>query len=298
MKHTFILIEKKSYLFVKNSQLIIKHNEDEVVVPIEDITVILLSHFEVVLTKDVVVYAVDNNVSIQFTDNKFMPSSCLLPYHGNSLQTKIINKQSKITGTFKNKIWKTIIQAKTTNQNAILEKEGIVSNRFKSYIKMIDPGDKTNIESQAARMYFPLIFGTEFRRDQDGGDVINIYLNYSYAILRGMIARSITATGLHPALGIWHCNKYDPMPLANDLMEPLRPIIDGYIKNYIRNKNKEKLTFLKQDREHLIKLINEGCMIMDKATTLDIAIPIYISSIKQIICEEGKPFLKLPKVMK
>lgn len=247
----------------------------------EDITVILLAHYEITLTKDVFLLAIDNNISLQLTDNKFMPNSFLVPYHGNTIQTNIINKQSKMTETFKNKLWKTIIKAKITNQNLILEKEGIVSNKFKNYIKQVEAGDKTNIESQAARMYFPLIFGNDFRRNQDGEDILNIYLNYTYAILRGMVARSITATGLHPSLGIWHSNKYDPMPLANDLMEPIRPIIDGYIKNYIRNKNLEKLQFSKQDREFLIKIINENCLIMDQATTLDIGIPIYISSIKK-----------------
>lgn len=124
-----------------------------------------------------------------------------------------------------------VVKAKITNQNSVLEKQGIVSNKFKSLISKVELGNKTNVEAQAARMYFSLLFDDGFTRDQDGKDVLNIYLNYTYAIVRGMIARSICATGLHPSMGVWHCNQYDPMPLANDLMEPIRPIVDSYIKD-------------------------------------------------------------------
>lgn len=297
MKHTFIMIEKKAFLSVKNKQLKINHAEDDIIVPMEDITVILLDHKEITLTKEVFVWALKNNVTILFTNEKHQPQSMMLPYHGNVLQTKILPYQSGMTKTVKNKIWKMVIKAKITNQNAVLEKEGIISNKFKSFIKQVELGDKTNIEAQAARIYFSLLFGKNFKRDQDGKDNLNIYLNYTYSIVRGMIARSICATGLHPSFSIWHSNQYDPMPLASDMIEPIRPIIDSYIKEYIRKKDINKLTFEKKDREYLIKIINEVCLVVDKAIILDNAIPIYISSFKKIICEDGKPFLKLPKVI-
>lgn len=296
MKHTFIMIEKKAHLSVKDSQLKIKHAEDNVIIPMEDITVILLDNREITLTKEVFVWALKNNVTILFTDEKHQPQSTMIPYHGNVLQTKILPFQSGMTQTVKNKLWKMVVKAKITNQNAVLEQEGIISNKFKSFIKQVELGDKTNVEAQAARMYFSLLFGEKFTRDQEGKDNLNIYLNYTYSIVRGMIARSICATGLHPSFSIWHSNQYDPMPLASDMMEPIRPVVDAYIKDYIRKKDIDKLTFEKRDREHLIKVINEVCLVVDKATILDNAIPIYISSFKNIICEEGKPFLKLPKI--
>lgn len=297
MKHTFIMIEKKAFLSINNTQLQIKHAADDIVIPMEDITVVLLDNREITITKEVFVWALKNNVTILFTDEKHQPQSTMLPFHGNVLQTQVLPYQSGMTATFKNKLWKMIVKAKITNQNTVLEKQGIVSNKFKGFISKVELGDKTNVEAQAARMYFSLLFGEGFTREQDGKDAINIYLNYTYAIIRGMIARSICATGLHPSFGIWHSNKYDPMPLANDLMEPIRPIVDAYIKDYIRKKDVKKLTFDKSDREYLIKIINEVCLVVDKATILDRAIPIYISSFKNIVCEEGKPFLKLPKII-
>lgn len=297
MKHTFIMIEKKAFLSINNTQLQIKHAADDIIIPMEDITVVLLDNREITITKEVFVWALKNNVTILFTDEKHQPQSTMLPFHGNVLQTQVLPYQSGMTATFKNKLWKMIVKAKITNQNAVLEKQGIVSNKFKGFISKVELGDKTNVEAQAARMYFSLLFGEGFTREQDGKDAINIYLNYTYAIIRGMIARSICATGLHPSFGIWHSNKYDPMPLANDLMEPIRPIVDAYIKDYIRKKDLKKLTFEKSDREYLIKIINEVCLVVDKATILDRAIPIYISSFKNIVCEEGKPFLKLPKII-
>lgn len=297
MKHTFIMIEKKAFLSVHNTQLVIHYNEDEIVIPMEDITVILLDHREITLTKEVFVWALKNNVTLLFTDEKHQPQSTMIPYHGNTLQTKILPYQSGMTNTVKNRLWRMIVKAKITNQNLVLEKQGIVSNKFKGFIKQVELGDRTNVEAQAARMYFSLLFVENFTRDQEGKDNLNIYLNYTYAIIRGMIARSICATGLHPAFGIWHSNQYDPMPLANDLMEPIRPIADSYIKEYIKNKDLSKLTFDKSDRAHFIKVINEVCLVVDKATILDNAVPMYISSFKNIVCEEGKPFLKLPRIM-
>lgn len=297
MRHTFIMIEKKAHLSVNNTQLNINHSSDDIVVPMEDITVVLLDHREITVTKDVFVWALKRNVTLLFTDEKHQPQATMIPYHGNVLQTKILPFQSGMTQTTKNKLWKMVVKAKITNQNSVLEKQGIISNKFKSLISKVELGDKTNVEAQAARMYFSLLFGDGFTRDQDGKDVLNIYLNYTYAIVRGMIARSICATGLHPSMGVWHCNQYDPMPLANDLMEPIRPIVDSYIKDYIRKKDRSKLTFEKSDREYLIKIINEVCLVVDKATILDRAIPIYISSFKNIVCNEGKPFLKLPKIV-
>lgn len=297
MKHTFIMIEKKAHLSISNSQLIIHHEEDEISVPVEDITVILLDHREITITKEVFSWATRYNVCLVFTDYRHNPHCSLLPFHGNTLQTKILPFQSKMTNTFKNKLWRTIVKAKITNQNLVLERQGVVSNKFKGFIKQVELGDKTNIEAQAAKMYFKLLFGNDFTRQQDGEDAINVYLNYNYSIVRAMIGRSIAATGLHPSFGIWHSNQYDPMPLASDLMEPIRLIVDNYIKEYIKKKDVKKLRFEKSDRAHFIKIINETCLVVDKATIVDRAIPIYISSVKSIICEEEKPFLKLPKII-
>jgi len=54
-------------------------------------------------------------------------------------------------------------------------------------------------------------------------------LNYGYAILRAIVARSLVGAGLFTALGIHHRNKYNPYCLADDVMEPYRPYVDDLV---------------------------------------------------------------------
>jgi CRISPR-associated protein Cas1 len=89
----------------------------------------------------------------------------------------------------------------------------------------VRPGDPDNVEAEAARRYWPLLFGPEFRRNTEG-DGLNGLLNYGYAILRAATARAVMAAGLHPSLGLMHSNRGNALVLVDDLMEPFRPLVD------------------------------------------------------------------------
>lgn len=296
MNSTYINIDKPATLVVKDKVLNIIQKET-IKVPFEDITVIILNHFEIMISKNVFEEISKNKISLIFTDSKQQPTGIFLPFVGNVLQTNIIEKQSKMKQTLKGNLWKTIIKAKITNQNLVLEYNGINSLRFKKYISKVKYNDSSGIEAQSAKFYFSLLFGENFKREQQGTeDTLNIYLNYGYSIIRSMVARSIVATGLNPSIGIWHHNQYDPMPLASDLMEPLRPFIDYMIIKYIKDKNLSNLKFNKDFKEYIARIINQTTLIQDKAQILDNAIPIYISSIKNIIIEKEKPFIHLPRI--
>lgn len=296
MNNTYIKIDKPANLIVKNKILHIIQ-EETITIPFEDITVIVLNHFDIMISKAVFEYISNNNISMIFTDDKQNPTGLFLPFFGNVQQTKVIQKQSNLKQTLKGNLWKTIIKAKITNQNLVLEYQGINSLKFKKYIGQVKYNDNTGIEAQSAKFYFSLLFGESFRREQQGAeDVLNMYLNYGYSIIRSMIARSIVATGLHPSIGIWHHNQYDPMPLASDLMEPLRPFIDSMIIKYIKEKDRNKLKLNKDFKEYISRIINQTTLIQNKAQILDNAIPIYISSIKNVIIEKEKPFIHLPRI--
>lgn len=294
MNNTYINIDKPSKLLVKNKVLNIIQ-EDTIKVPFEDISVIIINHYEILISKNVFEYISKFNISLIITDEKQQPTGLFVPFFANVQQTSIINKQANLKQTLKGNLWKSIIKAKITNQNLVLEGHGINSLRFKKYISEVKYNDNTGIEAQSAKMYFNLLFGKNFKREQQGTeDTLNIFLNYGYSILRSIIARSITGTGLHPALGIWHHNQYDPMPLASDLMEPLRPFVDNMIYKYIKNKNDYK--FNKEFKEYIARIIIQPTIIKDKAQILDNAVNIYVSSIKNIIIEKNKPYIDLPRI--
>ena len=65
-----------------------------------------------------------------------------------------------------------------------------------------------------------------FRRDQ-AGDGLNSLLNYGYAVVRAAVARALIAAGLLPVVGLHHANRSNPFCLADDLVEPLRPLVDA-----------------------------------------------------------------------
>lgn len=68
--------------------------------------------------------------------------------------------------------------------------------------------------------------GEAFRRDRDAGGA-NGLLNYGYTVLRSLVARSVVAAGLHPSIGIHHANRGNAFALADDLVEPFRPLVDA-----------------------------------------------------------------------
>lgn len=102
---------------------------------------------------------------------------------------------------------------------------GAEASGFRLLARKVRPGDPDNVEAEAARRYWPLLFGGGFRRDPDGGG-LNALLNYGYAILRAAAARAVMAAGLHPSLGLKHANRGNALVLVDDLMEPFRPLVD------------------------------------------------------------------------
>ena len=128
-------------------------------------------------------------------------------------------------GPLKKQAWQKIVAAKICNQGAVLQSAGHEAGAFEMLARKVRSGDPDNLEAQAARRYWPMLMGEEFRRNRDGGG-INGLLNYGYTVLRAIISRAICAAGLHPTLAIHHSNQGNAFALADDLMEPYRPLVD------------------------------------------------------------------------
>ncbi|MEA2043124.1 MAG: type II CRISPR-associated endonuclease Cas1, partial [Bacteroidota bacterium] len=94
-------------------------------------------------------------------------------------------------------------------------------------------GDPDNYEGRTAAFYWRNIFSdiiphfTRGRFEQPPNNM----LNYVYAILRAVIARSLVGAGLFPLFGVHHRNKYNAYPLADDIMEPYRPFADSIVRD-------------------------------------------------------------------
>lgn len=123
-------------------------------------------------------------------------------------------------------LWRRIVIAKIRWQAAVLEANGVSASAFDLLARRVGSGDPDNVEAQAARRYWPLLMGQDFRRDRDA-DGVNALLNYGYTVLRSLCARAVVASGLHPSIGVHHANRTNAMALADDLIEPFRPLVDA-----------------------------------------------------------------------
>jgi CRISP-associated protein Cas1 len=149
----------------------------------------------------------------------------LLTLDGHHVQAKRIEAQIAATLPTHKRLWASVVKAKLEQQAAALEAAGAATAPLTALVKKVKSGDPENFEAQGARRYWTLLFGTEFRRDQDA-DGLNALLNYGYTVLRSATARAVVAAGLHPSLGLHHSNDSNAMRLVDDLMEPFRPLID------------------------------------------------------------------------
>ncbi len=233
-------ISDPAFLHLKNQQLLIdKGSETVATIPIEDLGVVLLEHPQIVVTQAVVVACQKNNVALVFCDERHLPYSLLLPVSdGNVLHNKILRNQIEVTKPTIKRLWKQVVIHKVRQQIATLKKAGRVTVQLDRLQGKVKSGDPDNVEAQAARQYWGLLFGGDFRRNVDEPG-INALLNYGYAIVRAMIARAIVGGGLHPAIGIFHKNQYNGLCLADDLMEPFRPWVDWLVYSLALGTEKE-----------------------------------------------------------
>ena len=154
-----------------------------------------------------------------------MPVGILWPVEGNYEQSARMDAQLAATRPMSKRLWAVLVKHKLAMQAAVLAATGKPKAPVAALVRKVRSGDPGNVEAQAARRYWSLLFGDEFRRDQSG-DGINAMLNYGYTVLRAATARAVIAAGLHPGIGLQHSNAQNPMRLVDDLMEPFRPVID------------------------------------------------------------------------
>ncbi|HAK38057.1 MAG TPA: type II CRISPR-associated endonuclease Cas1 [Nitrospina sp.] len=221
-----IAIDNPSRLSVKNSQLIIEQNGEVAgKVPTEDIGILIIDHPAVLYTHVSITALLENNTAVVLCGENHHPKGLLLPLDTNSVQSERFRCQIESGSPLKKRLWKQTVQAKIRNQANLLTNRGVETARLSILANKVKSGDPQNIEAQASRFYWPRIFDKNFRRERTGPPPNN-FLNYGYMILRAAVARSLVSSGLLPTLGIHHRNRYNAYCLADDVMEPFRPIVD------------------------------------------------------------------------
>jgi CRISP-associated protein Cas1 len=215
-----------TFLAMENRQLVLSRDGQQIArVPIEDLGVLVVDHPACTYTHGVLTAMAENGVAVVLGGPTHHPAAIMLPVEGNSLQGEAANAQAGASRALKGRLWREVVRAKITAQGQVLACRGREAGAFRELARRVRPGDPENLEAQAARRYWSAVFPAGFRRQREGEPPNNL-LNYGYMVLRAAVARAIVGAGLYPALGIHHRNRYNAFALADDLMEPLRPLID------------------------------------------------------------------------
>lgn len=217
-----------AYLSTKNEQLVVNYPDGspEKKVPIEDIGMVILENQQITITNGLLEKLVANKAAVVSCNSQHMPVSLLMPLEGHTEFNERLRFQLEASKPLKKNLWQQTIEAKIENQAALLLERGLPAQRLKHLAGSVLSGDAKNNEAQAAAYYWQHLFDIpDFNREQKGIPPNNL-LNYGYAILRAIVARALVSTGLLPAIGIFHRNKYNAYCLADDIMEPYRPYVD------------------------------------------------------------------------
>jgi CRISPR-associated protein Cas1 len=277
-----------AYLKTTNEQMVIEMQDtgETKQVPIEDIGLLILDHQQITITQAVIAKLLANNVAFITCDNTHHPTGLMLNLDGNTLQSQKFQAQVEASIPLKKQLWQQTVTAKIENQAALLKTQSAEYKLLNTYAKDVKSGDSENHEAKAAAYYWKRIFPDflEFRRERYGPPPNNL-LNYGYAILRAIIARSLVASGLLPTLGIFHRNQYNAYCLADDIMEPYRPYVDRTVCNIIRMNGKflEMTTAMKTE---LLRIPAMDVIIDEQNSPLMIAVQKTTASLSK--CFEGK----------
>lgn len=294
IKRTVEISREPAHLTVRHAQLLLKRG-DEIVgeIPCEDLGLVLVDQPQTTYTHAALVALAESDASLVVCGRNHLPLAVLLPLAQHSQVVWRINEQIAVRRPLRKQLWKQLVQAKIRGQAANLPGTSPARSKLLDYARQIRSGDPTNVEAQAARVYWANWLPEEtFRRDFSAGG-LNALLNYGYAIVRAAIARAIVAAGLLPSLGLKHCNRSNAFCLADDLVEPLRPLVDDRARELYRRGLNE---LVPETKSGLLRLLADGVHLGNTNGPLMVALHRYVASLVNCFQGQSKQ-LEIPRCL-
>ena len=247
-----VIINQPAKLRREHFALVVEQ-EQSARVPFEDIAVIVLNHREITLTHPVLSACADYGIGLYSTGDNHQPNGVFMPFLQHSRATRMQRLQLDLDKPTTKRAWARIVQSKINNQARCMELVRVAgADRLASYARRVRSGDSGNLEAQASAYYFPQVFGRSFHRSQENWT--NAALDYGYAVLRGACARALVAHGMLPSIGLFHSSEQNAFNLADDLIEPYRPIVDLHVAQQPARPDDAKLQPV--DKVALVGLLN------------------------------------------
>ena len=284
-----LYIQSDVHLKIKNEQALIQRDEESYTVPLEDINCICIESQRTNITTYALKKFVEHDIVLYICDEKHLPTGILIGTNNYSRQLKNIKMQFECSKPLNKRIWQDIINVKVRNQSETLRI--LKRDNYKRLLEMqkgITSGDTNNVEAKAASYYFRELFGTAFNRKIEC--IENACLNYGYAIVRGMIARTLIMYGFEPAIGIFHHNQLNNFNLADDFIECFRPVVDLYV---LTNCDLKQKYLLSKEKQKIFNIVNCLVLIDGKKFNVQGAIEYMIKSYSTSM-NKKENLIKLP----
>ncbi len=291
IKRTVEISSGPTYLSVKSDQLVLTREREVMgAIPCEDIGIVIVDHPAVTYTHGVLTALARHGAVMVACGANHHPAALLCPIEANALHTERLRAQVEFSRPAGKRIWQQIVRAKIKAQASNLPKGAPAIKKLQNLADEVKSGDPNNIEAQAAKVYWSVFFpGGRFRRNVEG-DPPNNLLNYGYMAIRAAVARAIVTAGLHPSIGFHHRNRYNPFCLADDLVEPLRPLVDRRVRQlYFAGK-----TDLDRDvKSDILAVLTERVMTAHESGPLLVALTRFLASLVSVM-EGGRKRLEIP----
>lgn len=222
-----VVIGSPAQLALEDNALTITQADKQARVMLEDISVLVLDHAQISLTAPLLSACAESQITVLTVAANHLPNGILLPYHPHSRALKVMTAQLALRQPTRKRLWQRIVKQKISNQAALLihHNKQLEGRRLQRLASEVRSADLDNLEAQAAQIYFRALIEPTFGRTQTR--FYNAALNYAYAVVRAAIARTLVSFGFLPAFGIFHHNEQNAFNLADDLIEPYRPLVDA-----------------------------------------------------------------------
>lgn len=287
MAFRVVLIENEVAIKVKLNNLIVTKEGEDIWIPLDDISIIVMDNLASMLSARLLCQLSEQGIGLMICNQEHLPTGYYSSYNNHSRSSKVIGYQINKEKDYYDNLWKQIVEAKIRNQaKAYLRLLGDYDGSYQiaAFAMDILNGDKSNREAHAAKVYFNLLMGTSFSRGNED-ILLNSGLDYGYAVLRSYIARVCVGYGLNTQLGIHHKSEYNRFNLVDDLMEPLRPLVDIVAFEMM----KEDLYFTAEHRRKLVNILNVKIRYRDKKMFVCNMIENYVEQYASLImgrCEK------------
>ena len=273
-----VVISRNAKLDYKLDYLVVRQGEITRI-HLSEISILLIESTAVSLTAALLSELVKRKIKVIFCDEKRNPSSELIPYYGSHDTSAKVKKQIEWTAEIKRMVWTEIVTEKIRKQMELLRALGKTEySLLEEYIGQIQPGDITNREGHAAKVYFNALFGMKFTRTAD--IPINAALNYGYGLLLSACNREITANGYITQLALFHDNMFNPFNFGSDLMEPFRILVDERV--YFMQPEK----FDRDEKMQMVDILNKDIVIDGKRNYVNNAMKLYCKSVFEALNEQ------------